>query len=338
MEIKAVPRMSRVKTRFLAATTVLLIASAAPSFAQDAAHPGTEAAVRQQIEGWEKKAPVTDDMTPQLAAATHQQQANIQNEIDSLGALQSLTFLRNENGADVFVAQFEHGKTAWTIAPLADGKISGLLVQAVYARAGDGPSPGAEDALRQTIDALGKGAPAYDIMGPALADATRTQLPFLKQTADSLGSLKTLTFQSQNPQGWDIYLANYEHGTAQWRVTPLKDGKLEGLLMTDINLADAKPHPGTEASLRRYIESVQNGQPNYDEMVPALADSVRAQLPQISALLKSWGALQTITFKGGGPQDVDIYEVTFEHGKAQWVVGPLTADGKVARRGFRPLS
>ena len=34
---------------------------------------------------------------------------------------------------------------------------------------------------------------------------------------------------------------------------------------------------------------------------------------------------------------MDYFEVTFEHGKAEWFIAPLTADGKVERRGFRPL-
>jgi Glyoxalase superfamily protein len=35
------------------------------------------------------------------------------------------------------------------------------------------------------------------------------------------------------------------------------------------------PNPGTEAAVRRFIDSMQRGQPNYDEMTPELADSCR---------------------------------------------------------------
>ena len=60
----------------------------------------------------------------------------------------------------------------------------------------------------------------------------------------------------------------------------------------------AQAHPGTEASLRRYIESLEKGQPNYDEMMPGIADIVRQQLPEILAMIKPWGALQIHCLQG----------------------------------------
>jgi transposase len=47
---------------------------------------------------------------------------------------------------------------------------------------------------------------------------------------------------------------------------PLTDGKLTGILWSDIHEPDAPAHSGTEASLRRYIASLEKGQPNYEEM------------------------------------------------------------------------
>jgi hypothetical protein len=31
----------------------------------------------------------------------------------------------------------------------------------------------------------------------------------------------------------------------------------------------------------------------------------------------------------------DVYLVTFEHGRAEWTIGPLAPDGKVQTRSFR---
>ena len=86
--------------------------------------------------------------------------------------------------------------------------------------------------------------------------------------------------------------------------------------------------PGTEAALRRSIQDLQRGEPNYDMMSPQLAAATRQQLPTLKTMLSALGALESTTFKGVGPAGADIYEVKFEHGATEWrvVLGP---DGKV---------
>jgi len=95
------------------------------------------------------------------------------------------------------------------------------------------------------------------------------------------------------------------------------------------------PSPGTEASLRRYVVSLEKGAPNYEEMTPALADLVRAQLPTTLAQIAQLGRLQSLTFKRVDPNGMDVYDVAFDNGRVIWMIAPLTADGKVAARGFR---
>ena len=61
-------------------------------------------------------------------------------------------------------------------------------------------------------------------------------------------------------------------------------------------------------------------------------------MPNILAAIKKLGQFQSIAFLDhSAPGDTDIYLVTFEHGKAEWSIGPLTPDGKAVRRGFRVL-
>jgi hypothetical protein len=72
-------------------------------------------------------------------------------------------------------------------------------------------------------------------------------------------------------------------------------------------------------------------------MAPLLADTVREQLPQIEALIHHMGAFQSMVFKGVDGNGMDLYDVTFEHGRIEWFIAPLTSDGKVVRRGFRIL-
>ena len=97
------------------------------------------------------------------------------------------------------------------------------------------------------------------------------------------------------------------------------------------------PSPGTEASLRRYIESLETGTPNYNEMEPGLAVAVRRQLPTILKMITRMGEFRSLTFKGVGYDGWDVYYVTFDNGMIEWRIAPLSADGKVGWRGYRML-
>jgi hypothetical protein len=94
--------------------------------------------------------------------------------------------------------------------------------------------------------------------------------------------------------------------------------------------------PGTEDSLRRYILSVAQGSPNYQEMSPQLAASVNRQLPKIKALIDGLGELKSLTYRGTDSDGADVYVAAFARGRLEWHIGPLV-DGKVAYRHFRPL-
>ena len=107
---------------------------------------------------------------------------------------------------------------------------------------------------------------------------------------------------------------------------------LEAALLARIRAG--KPAPGTQASLRRYIASLEKGKPNYQEMTPDLAGSVRATLPTLLQLMAQFGPLKSIAFKSVDNHGMDVYDVAFENGKATWMISPLTADGKVYGRGF----
>jgi hypothetical protein len=98
------------------------------------------------------------------------------------------------------------------------------------------------------------------------------------------------------------------------------------------------PAPGTEASLRRYIDALEKGQPNYDDMSPSLAAAVRQQLPKIHRVIQNVGAFKSLTFKGVGTDGWDVYDATFANGELEWHVKPLAADGKVEGRRFNILA
>jgi hypothetical protein len=116
----------------------------------------------------------------------------------------------------------------------------------------------------------------------------------------------------------------------------------ESARLTDFAAAVAKrvqdqtAAPGSEAALRRIIEEVRAGKPNYDLMGPNLAATTRQQLPQLQPNFVQLGSLQSVTFKGVGPAGADIYQVRFTNGSAEFRIG-LGPDGKVETAAMRPV-
>ena len=99
---------------------------------------------------------------------------------------------------------------------------------------------------------------------------------------------------------------------------------------------EQKVAPGSEAALRKLIEGVRTGKPDFDMMSAGLAAVTRQQLPQLHSAVTQLGAVQSVTFKGVGPAGPDIYEVKFENGSTEWRIW-MAPDGRVDSAGFRPL-
>lgn len=100
---------------------------------------------------------------------------------------------------------------------------------------------------------------------------------------------------------------------------------------------DQTPAPGSEDALRRLIEEIRTGRPNYDRMSPELAEATRRQLPRLRSEIAQLGNLQSISFKGVGPGGADIYDVKFESGSLEYRIW-MDSDGKVESANIRPLN
>jgi CubicO group peptidase (beta-lactamase class C family) len=98
---------------------------------------------------------------------------------------------------------------------------------------------------------------------------------------------------------------------------------------------DQTAMPGSDAALRRLIEEVRDGKPNYDLMGTNLAATTRQQLPQLQSNIVQLGSVQSLSFKGVGPAGADIYQVQFANGALECRIG-LGPDGKVETVGMRP--
>ena len=83
----------------------------------------------------------------------------------------------------------------------------------------------------------------------------------------------------------------------------------------------AVPIANGEEMLRRYIEGVGKGQPDYEHMTSEVADITRQQLPFDQAILARLGALRAVSFRGVTALDSDIYIAQFANGSAEWRIG-----------------
>ena len=97
---------------------------------QNIASPGTAAAIRSQLESFERTGhALYSQMSPALAAATRQQAAQSAALFKRLGAFESLRLFKvMPTGADDYLATFAHGRVEVFIVPLAsDGKVTGIF-------------------------------------------------------------------------------------------------------------------------------------------------------------------------------------------------------------------
>ena len=107
--------------------------------------------------------------------------------------------------------------------------------------------------------------------------------------------------------GRDIPMERIDAATAQELVSKTAE-KVKG----------QSASPGTEAALRRLIDRLISGKPNYDEMGSGLAEATRRQLPNLQLGLAEVGAIQSVRFLGVGPQGEDVYTVRHDNGASHW--------------------
>ena len=108
------------------------------------------------------------------------------------------------------------------------------------------------------------------------------------------------------------------------------------VISTQARIKAKTPSPGTEAAVRKQIESLLQGRMDYADMTPQLADVSRSQAENILKLAPQWGPLKSLTLDSITPQGVDLYDAEFTHASQQWGIGPLTPDGKISMLFFRP--
>jgi CubicO group peptidase (beta-lactamase class C family) len=96
---------------------------------------------------------------------------------------------------------------------------------------------------------------------------------------------------------------------------------------------DQTAYAGSESATRRLIDELQRSSVDYGQFTPEFALLARENETRSLAYIKSFGALQTLSFKGVGPGGADIYELKFDNALVDWRI-VMAADGKIAGVGF----
>jgi CubicO group peptidase (beta-lactamase class C family) len=98
---------------------------------------------------------------------------------------------------------------------------------------------------------------------------------------------------------------------------------------------DQTAAPGSEAALRKMIEELRAGKPDYDSMSATLAAVTRQQLATLQSDIAGLGKLTSVTFQRVGPAGPDIYLAQFEKGALECRIW-MAPDGKIDNAGLRP--
>jgi hypothetical protein len=95
------------------------------------------------------------------------------------------------------------------------------------------------------------------------------------------------------------------------------------------------PAAGSEEALRRYIDMLRSGEPDYRRMTTEVAGETRRQLLLNQAKITKLCPLRAKFFRGVTPLDNDLYIVHFANGSAEWRIG-LVKDGRIGRIALGP--
>jgi len=110
---------------------------------------------------------------------------------------------------------------------------------------------------------------------------------------------------------------------------PAAEGKAAEAAMARRTATD-RPSPGTEEAIRRQIEGLAAGKPDYATMAPSLAAGTRQMLGPLHAKVAAWGPVLSMKFVRVGKDGMDVYDVICRNKRSIWEIAPLTADGKIS--------
>jgi beta-lactamase regulating signal transducer with metallopeptidase domain len=163
--------------------------------------------------------------------------------LDDAGARTSRTTIEDNRGGDVLtrvgsplVVVDAAGQCLEILMPGARTRFHQVIAetgeaprQALPSRMS--PAAGSEETLLRYIDELGRGAPDYASMTPDVAAVTQRNLALDRAILAQLGPVRSIYFRGVSWSGVDIYTVHFAHGSADWRIGLVRDGRIGRLAL-----------------------------------------------------------------------------------------------------------
>jgi peptidase S41-like protein len=126
----------------------------------------------------------------------------------------------------------------------------------------------------------------------------------------------------------DVRGGTYDVAAAAVKMNPTAENDEDAFVEAHLLKFRTTPLSGGAEAVRRALEELARGAPNYDRMAPDLADATREQLPSLQPGIRGLGAVKTVTFNRVDPDGLDVYDVTLANGALQCGIF-VAPDGKV---------
>jgi beta-lactamase regulating signal transducer with metallopeptidase domain len=315
-----------------------LIAEAPERFRGQSPAQGGRDAVLRTIAGLQSGAPDYEGMSLPLADNMRRQLAQLHAMLTALGPVESVFFRGvGPGGYDIYGAKFANGIAEFRLMMGADGSIDDVLFRpdgddtpGGVAACSDAPSLKAErdTAPIKLVLFNGSGADiqllSVDFEGHRTRHAiigdemTGTMLTYVARpwiVADAAGQCLEVVWPGQRTRFLMVSAGGHQSNHAA--------------------AARRTPAAGSEEALRRYIDMLRSGEPDYRRMTTEVAGETRRQLLLNQAILTKLGPLRAMLFRGVTPLDNDLYIVHFANGSAEWRIG-LVKDGRIGRIALGP--
>ncbi|MCK1387703.1 M56 family metallopeptidase [Bradyrhizobium sp. 21] len=319
------PRVDAAVAQAIEADFARRVAEVPDRFREQVPMAGGKEMILHGIEDLRRGTPNYDRMSAPLAAKIHRQLNETQATFVALGGVESIFFRGvGPGGYDIYGAKFENGTAEFRLLLEPDGKVGDVIFRAdgndelggivpcseeagVRGRAGTSPirilvyNEMGDDIQVFNLDADGNRR-MQSVVRPNATWASTTSVNNPWVIADKAGRCLEVLMPGRQTRFHNVEASNLgvRPGRAARRAVPIANG---------------------EEMLRRYIEGVGKGQPDYDRMTPEVADITRQQLPFDQAILTRLGTLRAVSFRGVTALDSDIYVAQFANGSAEWRIG-----------------
>lgn len=175
--------------------------------------------------------------------------------------------------------------------------------------------------------------PARDKIGdqaPAVTAATSAYFEGMRAYADCIEAALAAAGGDAAPTSFKDALIERNHAAV------LEAQEVQKLYQERVAVGQTAT-PGAEVALRKYIEGIAAGKPDYDAMTPDWARTAKQSLAFAQRAAAAAGAIQSMEFGGIDQDGRNIYVVHQEKGTTNARIG-LDADGKVNFAMLRPAA